>query len=100
MAKIGQYYLDSQPAPISGVKVQAAADPNAYGANVGKAMEGLAGVLTQRGQEIQDQKDTQDVLNAETGFKLEMGDMLRKDGGYLTRVGREARDMTVSFDQD
>jgi hypothetical protein len=97
MAKIGQYYMETQQNPIAAVRQQGVSDPNAFGANVGQAMGNLGNAITNLGEvEFQEQLRQQEkrrkmnVMNAETNSENEITNVLYGENGLMHLQGDNA----------
>lgn len=76
-------------------RVQAPSDPNAYGANVGQAMEGMSGALSKAATlaaEKQDRDDLQKVLDVSNQMRSDMQTYFHDpNNGMYTKTGENAK---------
>jgi len=107
MAKIGQYYLDSLPAPIAGTPRQGGGDPNAYGAGVAQAMGGLGNAVSgmgdalyKRSMEMQAEQDEAEVMGIAAEYQREINTRTYGDSGFLETKGINAVDVTKRAAKD
>jgi uncharacterized protein (TIGR02594 family) len=100
-------YVDSQnpvalrPAFQQGVDVRA--DASAFGADIGRGMQNLAGGVDNLGDSLTKVKELDDVnraKDADNKYADWARDRMYGDGGYMTLEGRNAVDGRANFEKD
>ncbi|RUX02450.1 MAG: hypothetical protein E5V51_00150 [Mesorhizobium sp.] len=103
MPTVPVYQSDVQTRPIFRQDLEAKATPEAFGAGIGRGMQGLAAGLGQAGDAMARVKELEDVArakDADNSYSDWLRERMYGDKGFMTLEGRNAVDGRKSFEEE
>lgn len=103
MPRVPEYQSDVSTRPIFQQELDANANPEAFGAGIGRGMQSVSRGLDMAGDAVAKVKELEDVArakDADNSYSNWLRERMYGDNGFMTQEGRNAVDQRKSFEEE